>query len=133
MAVAVPCPPSSLINGAAAAISAAARPSGDRATHSAASSAVTKLPRTWAGRAWQGTHRSSPRCCRPRAASAPPPEPAAAPPRSSAAAPPQPSPPPPAPLAIARRTAPPPQRWRTCPSARPCHRASPAPGRAWAC
>eukprot|EP00964_Phaeocystis_antarctica_P061584 scaffold36815_cov56-Phaeocystis_antarctica.AAC.4 len=40
---------------------------------------------------------------------------------------------PPDPPAIARRTAPPPRRWRSCLGPRPCHRASPAPGRAWAC
>eukprot|EP00964_Phaeocystis_antarctica_P092284 scaffold59334_cov44-Phaeocystis_antarctica.AAC.1 len=42
-----PLPSSSLVSGrvAAAAFCAATRPSGDRATHSAASSAVTKLPR----------------------------------------------------------------------------------------
>eukprot|EP00964_Phaeocystis_antarctica_P005425 scaffold2961_cov62-Phaeocystis_antarctica.AAC.1 len=64
---------------------AAACPSGDRATHNAASSAVAKLPRrALAGRDWRSSRRSSPSCSWPRAASAPPPVPAAAPPRSSA-------------------------------------------------
>eukprot|EP00964_Phaeocystis_antarctica_P145659 scaffold111772_cov54-Phaeocystis_antarctica.AAC.3 len=39
--------------------------------------------------------------------------------------------PPPAPLAIARRTTLPPRRWQRCPGSLPCHRGSPAPGRAW--
>eukprot|EP00964_Phaeocystis_antarctica_P022268 scaffold12354_cov54-Phaeocystis_antarctica.AAC.4 len=72
---------------AAAARPAAACPSGDRATHNAASSAVAKLPRALAGRDSRGSRRSSPSCSWPRAASAPPPVPAAAPPRSSAPAP----------------------------------------------
>eukprot|EP00964_Phaeocystis_antarctica_P078094 scaffold48558_cov54-Phaeocystis_antarctica.AAC.2 len=85
---------------AAAAFPAAALPSGDRATHRAASSAVANA------------RKSSPSCSRRRVASAPPPAPAAAPPRSSAAPPLQPAPPlPPSPPAIARRTAPPPRRW----------------------
>eukprot|EP00964_Phaeocystis_antarctica_P041347 scaffold23644_cov56-Phaeocystis_antarctica.AAC.2 len=55
------------------------------------------------------------------------------PPRLSAALPLQPAPPlPPAPPVSARRTAPPPRRWRSCPGAPCCHHASPAPGRAWA-
>eukprot|EP00964_Phaeocystis_antarctica_P093325 scaffold60193_cov63-Phaeocystis_antarctica.AAC.1 len=84
----------------------------------------------WAG----GRRRSSPCCCRPPAALASPPAPAAAPPRSSAVAPLQPAPPlSPAPPATARRTVPPPQRWRSCPGALVCHRATPAAGRAWAC
>eukprot|EP00964_Phaeocystis_antarctica_P068302 scaffold41379_cov71-Phaeocystis_antarctica.AAC.5 len=95
---------------AAAARPAAACPSGDRATHNAASSAVAKLPRAWAGRDWRESRRSSLPCSWPRAASAPPPVPAAAPPRSSALQPA--SPLPPAPLVTARRTAPPPRRWR---------------------
>ena len=49
------------------------------------------------------------------------------------AAPLQPWPPPPAPPVTARRTAPPPWRWRSCPETRPCHCASPAPCRGWAC
>ena len=49
----------------------------------------------------------------------------------AAAAPLQPSSPPPAPPAFARCTAPSPRRWRSCPGALPCHRALPAPGRAW--
>ena len=58
---------------------------------------------------------------------------AAAAERAAAAAPLLPAPPPPpAPPAYARRTAPPPRPWRTCPGARPCHRAAPAPYRAWA-
>ena len=51
--------------------------------------------------------------------------------QAAAAAPLQPSAPPPAPPASVRRTAPPPRRWQSCPGSRPCHRASPAPGRAW--
>ena len=34
--------------------------------------------------------------------------------------------------ATARRTAPPPRRWRSCPGSPACRRAAPAPGRAWA-
>eukprot|EP00964_Phaeocystis_antarctica_P161506 scaffold133403_cov64-Phaeocystis_antarctica.AAC.3 len=92
------------------------------------------------GRAWTcwacGARRSSPSCCRPGAASAPPPAPAvarapcplvlvlvAAPLLTTT----------PAPPAIARRTAPPLRRWRSCPGTPPCHRGSPAPGRAWTC
>eukprot|EP00964_Phaeocystis_antarctica_P061730 scaffold36916_cov60-Phaeocystis_antarctica.AAC.3 len=98
--------------------------------------ASTAPDRAWACRAG-GTRRSSPSCCRPRAAPAPPPAPAAAPPRSSsavqAAAPLQPSPPLPAPPAFARRTAPPLRLWQSCPGSHAGHCASPAPGRAWAC
>eukprot|EP00964_Phaeocystis_antarctica_P035631 scaffold20358_cov73-Phaeocystis_antarctica.AAC.2 len=43
--------------------------------------------RAWGSRGSRGPRRSSPPCCRPRVASAPPPEPAAAPAHSSAAAP----------------------------------------------
>eukprot|EP00964_Phaeocystis_antarctica_P098523 scaffold64529_cov74-Phaeocystis_antarctica.AAC.8 len=46
---------------------------------------------------------------------------------------PPPAPLPPAPPESARRTAPPLRRWRSSPGARPCHRATPAPGRAWTC
>eukprot|EP00964_Phaeocystis_antarctica_P152150 scaffold119931_cov57-Phaeocystis_antarctica.AAC.3 len=111
----------SLVSGTDAARCAAARPSGERATHSAASSAVAKPPRCTflPPRSWTP------------AVSAPPPAPAAAPPRSSAAPPLQPAPLlAPAPPAIARRTAPPPRRWRSCPGALACHRATPAPDRA---
>eukprot|EP00964_Phaeocystis_antarctica_P128642 scaffold92437_cov36-Phaeocystis_antarctica.AAC.1 len=41
--------------------------------------------------------------------------------------------PPLAPAASARRTAPPPWRWRSSPGSLACHRATPAPRRAWAC
>jgi hypothetical protein len=87
--------------------------------------------RAWAGRAWRGTRRSSPPCCRTHTASAPPPAPAAVPPRLSAAPPLQTAPPPPAPPATVRGTAPPARRWRSCPGA-PCHRGSPPPCRAYA-
>ena len=50
--------------------------------------------------------------------------------RPVAAAPLQPSAPPSAPPATARRTAPPPRRWRSSPGAPACHRGSPAPRRA---
>ena len=53
--------------------------------------------------------------------------------RTAAAAPLQPALQPPAPPATARSTAPPPLRWRSGPGTPACHRASPAPGRAWAC
>eukprot|EP00964_Phaeocystis_antarctica_P049393 scaffold28650_cov56-Phaeocystis_antarctica.AAC.2 len=117
-----PLPSSSLVSGvgAAAASSTAACPSGVRAKHSAASSAVAKVP-------------SSPSCCRPRAASVPPPALAAAPPRSSAAAPLQLAPPPPAPPPFARRTAQLPRLWRSGLGSPTCHRASAPPCRAWAC
>ena len=52
--------------------------------------------------------------------------------RPAAAVPLQPSAPQPAPPAIARRAAPPPRWWRSCPGSPCCHRGSPAPGRAWA-
>ena len=52
--------------------------------------------------------------------------------RAAAAAPLQPSPLPPDPPATARRTAPPRRRWQSSPGTLPCHRATPAPGRAWA-
>ena len=51
--------------------------------------------------------------------------------RPAAAPPLQAAPPPPAPPATVRSTAPPPWRWRSCPGSPPCHRASPAPCRAW--
>ena len=50
--------------------------------------------------------------------------------RPVAAPPLQPSP---APPATARRTAPPPRRWRSCPGAPSCHHASPAPCRGSFC
>eukprot|EP00964_Phaeocystis_antarctica_P020561 scaffold11366_cov36-Phaeocystis_antarctica.AAC.1 len=54
----------------------AAQVQGARACHRATHSPC----RAWTCRAC-GTRRSSPSCCRPRAASVPPPAPAAAPPR----------------------------------------------------
>ena len=51
-------------------------------------------------------------------------------PEGQAAAPLQVAPPPSAPPAFARRATPPPRRWRSCPAARSCYRATTAPGRA---
>eukprot|EP00964_Phaeocystis_antarctica_P049396 scaffold28651_cov61-Phaeocystis_antarctica.AAC.2 len=84
---------------------------------------------------WWRSCPGSPACHRasPAPPPAPPPAPAAAPPCSSATAPLQPSPLPPAPPATARCTAPPPRRWRSCPGACSCHRATPSPYRAWTC
>eukprot|EP00964_Phaeocystis_antarctica_P053971 scaffold31704_cov61-Phaeocystis_antarctica.AAC.5 len=83
-------------------------------------------------RRWRRPRRSSPCCYRPGSASTPPPAPADAPPRPSAAEPLQPAPPlEPAPLVIARRTAPPPRLWRSCPESHLCHHAKPAPCKAW--
>eukprot|EP00964_Phaeocystis_antarctica_P030609 scaffold17307_cov63-Phaeocystis_antarctica.AAC.3 len=85
----------------------------------------------WAGMVpYQGDHTAD-QADRPRVAPGPPPAPAAAPLRSSAAL--QSSPPPPPPQAIARCTTPPPRPWRSSPGALSCHRASPAPRRAWSC